>query len=39
MIPLHLAHDSLRFYFLTTDVRLKQHGIDKTIDLDGLLVV
>jgi CRISPR-associated protein Cas2 len=31
--------DSLRFYFLSADVRLEHHGADKPIDLDGPLVV
>jgi CRISPR-associated protein Cas2 len=33
------AQDSLRFYFLSTDVRLEHHGSRRPVDLDGVLVV
>lgn len=31
--------DSLRFYFLDSDIRIEHHGVGKPIDLTGPLVV
>jgi hypothetical protein len=31
--------DSLRFYFLESDVRVEHHGAVKPLDMDGALVV
>jgi CRISPR-associated protein Cas2 len=31
--------DSLRFYFLASDVRTERHGIEPSWDLDGPLVI
>jgi CRISPR-associated protein Cas2 len=39
LVEINQEQDSLRFYFLSADVRLEHHGVDKTIDLDGPLVV
>jgi CRISPR-associated protein Cas2 len=33
------AQDSLRFYFLTADVRVEHHGAHVPVDMDGPLVV
>ena len=34
-----LKQDSLRFYFLTADLRVEHHGSHVPIDMDGPLVV
>jgi CRISPR-associated protein Cas2 len=34
-----LSQDSLRFYFLTSDLRVEHHGTHVPLDLDGPLVV
>jgi len=34
-----LKEDSLRFYFLTADLRVEHHGAHVPVDLDGPLVV
>jgi CRISPR-associated protein Cas2 len=33
------ASDSLRFYFLDSDVRVEHHGANLPVDMDGPLVV
>lgn len=36
---MELSQDSLRFYFLTADLRVEHHGAHVPLDLDGPLVV
>jgi CRISPR-associated protein Cas2 len=39
LTTIDLSQDSLRFYFLDTDVRVEHHGAGQPPDLEGPLVV
>jgi CRISPR-associated protein Cas2 len=39
LAEIDLSRDSLRIYFLTSDLRVEHHGAHVPLDLDGPLVV
>jgi CRISPR-associated protein Cas2 len=39
LAEIDVAQDSLRFYFLPSDLRVEHHGAHAPVDMDGPLVV